>query len=278
MVTAALFVGAPAYTANGATLGESSGKEIIIGTHVDLSGAMAMWGTAVRDGLTMAIDEANEAGGINGRRVRILIRDDRYNPAQAANIVRELVANDRAFAILSPLGTPTALAASRHATERGALYLFPIANIEDATPARQKYLFTATPSERETIAFGVRSLLASSRPGDTSQRVAVIASNDPLGQSVRQCVKAEFAENENTVVADVSVAPEATDFSVPLSWLQKAGADVLVLGVQGDQALAVVRAAQRLKWRPRFLCSSACYNLELAALGGAMVEGLYAVG
>jgi len=42
-------------------------KEIVVGTHVDLSGPLKPWGTAVRNGLTMAIEEANKAGGINQR-------------------------------------------------------------------------------------------------------------------------------------------------------------------------------------------------------------------
>src|SRR5580765_8296169 len=81
-------------------------KEIVVGTHVDLSGPLKPWGTAVRNGLTMAIEEANKAGGINQRMIRLIVRDDGYDPAKAVDAARTLTNQDHVFAILSPLGTP----------------------------------------------------------------------------------------------------------------------------------------------------------------------------
>ena len=82
-------------------------QEIVIGTHVDLSGPLAPWGKAVSNGLTLAIEEANSKGGVNGRTVRLIVKDDAYDQTQAASAVRQLVTQDRVFAILSPLGTHT---------------------------------------------------------------------------------------------------------------------------------------------------------------------------
>src|SRR5262245_9104492 len=89
----------------------NSGHDIDIGTHVDLSGPLSSWGKAVRNGLVLAIAEANSQGGIDGRRLRLVVRDDGYKPEAAAAAVRNLIANDSVFAIVSPLGTPTTHAA-----------------------------------------------------------------------------------------------------------------------------------------------------------------------
>src|SRR5215471_10813202 len=90
-------------------------KEIVVGTHVDLSGPLKPWGTAVRNGLSMAIEEANKGGGINQRTVRLIVRDDAYDPAKAVEAARVLTNQDHVFAILSPLGAPTAKAAMTQA-------------------------------------------------------------------------------------------------------------------------------------------------------------------
>src|SRR5256885_9409089 len=82
-------------------------KEIVIGTHADLSGPLKPWGTAVRNGLTLAIEEANRAGGINRRSIRLVVRDDGYDAMKAAEAARAMVDEDHVFAILSPLGAPT---------------------------------------------------------------------------------------------------------------------------------------------------------------------------
>src|SRR5882672_752009 len=92
--------------------------ELIIGTHVDLSGPLSPWGKAVRNGLTMAVNEANEAGGVNGRTIRLIVKDDGYDSTQASIAVRQLVTQDRVFAILSPLGTPTVNASMKEALSR----------------------------------------------------------------------------------------------------------------------------------------------------------------
>src|SRR5574342_66412 len=70
-------------------------EEISVGTHVDLSGPLAPWGKAVGNGLALAIEEANHAGGVNGRTIRLIVKDDAYDPVQAASAVRQLVTLDR---------------------------------------------------------------------------------------------------------------------------------------------------------------------------------------
>src|ERR1700716_4293749 len=65
--------------------------ELIIGTHVDLSGPLSPWGKAVKNGLVMAVNEANEAGGVNGRTIRLIVKYDGYDSTRAAIAVRQLV-------------------------------------------------------------------------------------------------------------------------------------------------------------------------------------------
>src|SRR6185503_15713653 len=129
--------------------------ELVIGTHVDLSGPLSPWGKAVRNGLNMAIDEANAAGGINGRKIKLIVRDDGYNSARAAAAVRELVVQDRVFAILSPLGTPTVNASMKEALSRGALYLFPLSASADSFAPLDALKFALTPSHELEIQEGL---------------------------------------------------------------------------------------------------------------------------
>ena len=133
--------------------------ELVVGTHLDLSGPLAPWGTAVRNGLEMAIKEANDAGGVNGRRILLAVRDDGYDPKRAEQAARELVTQDRVFAILSPLGTPTAQAAMRQALSRGVLYLFPLTASEEAYHPVEPLKFAVTPSHRFAVQEGLRRIL-----------------------------------------------------------------------------------------------------------------------
>ena len=60
-----------------------SASEIVIGTHQDLSGPIKFWGVPVSNGMKMAVEEINAAGGINGRKIRLILEDSGYDPKRA---------------------------------------------------------------------------------------------------------------------------------------------------------------------------------------------------
>ena len=75
-------------------------KEIVLGTHMDLSGPVAAGMPQLRNGMQMRIDEINEAGGINGRKLRIVVEDNGSQPQLAVRAVDKLIRSDDVFAIV----------------------------------------------------------------------------------------------------------------------------------------------------------------------------------
>jgi branched-chain amino acid transport system substrate-binding protein len=248
-------------------------EEVIVGTHVDLSGPISPWGIAVRNGIEMAFAEANEVGGVNNRALRLITKNDGYDPVRATQAVRELVESDRVFAILSPLGTPTTNVAANAALDNDVLYLFPVTSAGQAPGSQSPFGFSLTQSTEDEIATGLRRVLET-RPGN----VAIMASDDDFGHAVRAGAMAQANAMGATLGADITIAHDATDHSIVLGWLRERSIDIIVLGTIGNETIGIMQAARRMRWRPTFLCSSSCYTPELAALGGEIVEGLYAVG
>jgi len=249
-------------------------NEIVIGTHVDLSGPLASWGAAVRNGLTMAVKEANQAGGINGRRLRLVVRDDAYDPREAINAVRTLADVDRVFAILSPLGTPTVHAAMDEALSRGVLYLFPLTASEESYLPLSPLKFSLTPTYSMEIQEGLRRLL--NARGAT--KVGILASDDEFGHAVGQGAANELQRRGVPLAAESIIGRRETEFEPALEGLRRQGVELVVLGTDAEQTLRVTRAAAAMRWKPVFLCSSACYEAEFATLSGGNAEGLYGVG
>jgi branched-chain amino acid transport system substrate-binding protein len=85
--------------------------EIVLGMSTALSGPAADLGANMRDGVLAALDEANRAGGIQGRRLRLIALDDAYEPARTIPNMRTLVDDPRVLAVVGNVGTPTAVAA-----------------------------------------------------------------------------------------------------------------------------------------------------------------------
>ena len=258
----------PIYAAQGVR-----SDELVVGTHADLSGPLNVWGAAVQNGIELAFEEANEAGGINNRTLRLITKDDAYDPARAAHAVRELVEIDGVFAILSPLGTPTTNAAAEAALEHDIPYLFPVTSAGQAPIAHSPFGFSLTESIEAETSRGLRRVL-DIRPGN----VAIMAPDDDFGNAVRAAAIAQANAMGATLGAQITIAHQATDYSIVLEWLRARDIDIVVLGTVGNDVIGIMQAARQMRWNPTFLCSSSCYTPELAALGGNIVEGLYAVG
>src|ERR1700679_2553028 len=79
--------------------------EILLGSVLDLSGPVASIGVPVREGQDMAIQAANDAGGVNGRKIRIIYADSGYDPKKAIVATQKLVNDDHVFAFVGQVGS-----------------------------------------------------------------------------------------------------------------------------------------------------------------------------
>ena len=107
-----------------------SANEIVIGTHQDLSGPIKVWGVPVSNGMKMAVEEINAAGGINGRKLKMILEDNGYDPKKAVLASQKMVERDKIFAMIGPMGSPTVLAAQDILFDAGVLQLFPLTAAE----------------------------------------------------------------------------------------------------------------------------------------------------
>src|SRR3984885_7133257 len=80
---------------------------ILVGTHQPLTGPASAGYSKIAPATKAYFDFVNAAGGVNGRKITYKIMDDTYNPATTQQVVRQLVLQDKVFAILNGLGTPT---------------------------------------------------------------------------------------------------------------------------------------------------------------------------
>ena len=77
-----------------------SASEIVIGTHQDLSGPIKVWGVPVSNGMKMAVEEINAAGGVQGRKIRMILEDNGYDPKKGVLASQKMVERDKIFAMI----------------------------------------------------------------------------------------------------------------------------------------------------------------------------------
>jgi len=121
--------------------------EIVVGTIQDLSGPLAGYGKQARNGMQLRIDELNEQqGNINGRKVRLLVEDNGYDPKKAVLAAQKLVNQDKVFIIVGHIGTAQNMAAMPVQFEKNIVNFMPITAAREMYEPlhRLKYSFAAT--------------------------------------------------------------------------------------------------------------------------------------
>jgi ABC-type branched-subunit amino acid transport system substrate-binding protein len=159
-----------------------SDREIRFGIAAPFSGAAKELGRQMKLGIDTAFNQINDAGGVNGRMLRLIAADDGYEPTRTAEAMKQLYEKDQVFGIIGNVGTPTATVAVPYALERRLLFFgaFTGANVLRHDPP-DRYVFNYRASYAEETDAVVRYLVKMRRL--QPRQIAVLAQQDAYGDS-----------------------------------------------------------------------------------------------
>jgi len=157
-------------------------KEVVFGQAVPLTGAAKELGRQMKTGVEIAFAGINEAGGVNGRKLRLVTLDDGYEPARNQVVMKELAENQKVFGFVGNVGTPTAAVAIPYALEKKMLFFgaFTGAALLRKEPP-DRYVFNYRASYAEETAAAVKYLIEVRRIKPAE--IAVFAQNDKYGDA-----------------------------------------------------------------------------------------------
>jgi len=242
-----------------------SAKEVVIGTSQPLSGPAAFWGVGVSGGMDAYLKIINDAGGIHGRKIRLVVRDDAYLPPRAAINVRELVEREGVFAIVSLIGTANAFAVRNYIIENKVLWITPTADATMWSGFKQiRYVFVTYPSYvdegRILTDYAVKNLGVKS--------VAVFYQNDLYGQKGLLGVKRGAAEAKIPVTTSVSYEVTDTEVSNQALKMRQSNADAVILYATPRHGALIVREMAKIGYKPKLLSSFTLADPIMFTLGG----------
>ncbi|MCK1357810.1 ABC transporter substrate-binding protein [Bradyrhizobium sp. 199] len=254
-----------------------SATEIVLGSHQDLSGPIKGWGVPVANGMKMATEEVNAAGGINGRKIRLVIEDSGYDPKKAVLASQKLIERDKIFAMVGPMGSPTVLAAQDILLDAGVLQLFPL------TAAEFTFKFDpAKPQERLKFnnllpyVESTRAALKYMIEAKNFKKPCIMHQDDEYGKNVLDGFNQQLAAMKVQPASITSYKRGASDFSAQVAKMKSDGCDLVVLGAVLREPIGTMAEAKKLGWEVTFLGATPVNVLEVPALGKEVVEGLYA--
>ena len=246
--------------------------EIVIGTSMDLSGPIASTGGPQRDGMVFATEEINAAGGIHGRKLRLQIEDNGYDPKKAALAAQKLLTQDKVFAIVGVLGSPTALAAMPLAIDRGVPFLFAAAASDSTwTPHHPLKFGLMTPN-----AEGARAMLRYAHDKLGKRRFGVLYQDDENGQTFLKAVEIQLKVHGLAAIETTSFKRGETDFAAQVARLKAANVDVVMTGTAGarDTAAAAIETRKQ-GWNVDLVTGIGASTSVTVKLGAEAVEGMH---
>lgn len=250
-----------------------SEREIVLGSIQDLSGPIALLGTPVRDGMLMRIDEVNAAGGVHGRKLRLVVEDAGYDPKRGVLAARKLIQRDRAFAFLADMGTPVVMATMPLIVDAGRLHLFPFSPHESTYSPLHPLKFQLFAPYQDYMEAAVRHMVKERG----YQRACLLYQDDDYGLEVLKGVDTGLAKLGRKLVEKTSYKRGASDLSSQVARLRAADCDLVVLATVVRETIAAMSEARKTGWKVDMLVTASGYSAQTHELGGAAVEGLYGV-
>jgi branched-chain amino acid transport system substrate-binding protein len=250
--------------------GGSTGP-IVVGYYGDLSGRTSSFGQSTKNGVEMAADEINKAGGINGRTVQIITEDDQGEPNKAATVVTKLINQDKVQALLGEVASSNSLAAAPKAQEAKVPMISP-SSTNPAVTQVGDYIFRVCfidPFQGEVMAkFAANNLKA--------KRAAILYDfNSDYSRGLYQFFKRSFTSLGGQIVSEQSYTQGDRDFSGQLTAIRAANPDVIyVPGYYGEVGV-ISNQTKQLGIKAPLLGGDGWDAPQLWQLGGASLNGNY---
>jgi branched-chain amino acid transport system substrate-binding protein len=228
------------------------GQNTRIGVITSLTGSLAAFGEAHKNGYAIALDEINAKGGVLGKKVELDFYDDQSKPDQAVQGVSKLVDQDNVPIILGSYSSESTRAIIGSVTQRETPLIIPTATADNVMDSKSPWVFRicagANDYARTTIAF----LKANGAP----KTIAIVYENTNFGQSNMKAMQAAAKDAGMNVVAVESYEAKSPDYKAVLQRVKQANPDVVYLCSYLLDATTLMRQSREVDFNPRYYTSA----------------------
>ena len=236
-----------------------SSEEIIIGSHTDLSGPVAIWGVGSINGARMRFEELNAEGGVHGRKIRFIVEDTQYQIPRAIQAANKLIHRDNIFAMLLALGTPPNNAVLTQQLAADVPNLFPLTGARSMVEPFHQLKFSQRGIYYEEIRAGLKFFAEKG-----NQRPCVIYQDTDYGQEILEGAKDQAAEMGLKIWETSAHKPTESEFTASILKLKNASCDVVFMGTIHRDTILILETARKIGIDAIFVGNNAAYAQVIA--------------
>jgi ABC-type branched-subunit amino acid transport system substrate-binding protein len=239
-------------------LAQSANDVIRLGQTAALTGPLGELGRAMHRGSKVCFDVVNARGGVNGRRIELVEKDDGYDVKRSVDNVKGFLRDPNLFALFGCLGTPVIEALLPLIRNTDIPCFTPLTGASSARPADMRNVLNiraSYPEEAERLVEHLSTI--------GLKRIAVVYQNNSFGKEVLQAAEASMKRYQLDKVAAAAVQNDASDAEAAANAIVAANPEAVILGLAGKPTIAFVKAVRPLrKGLPLYTLSVAANTLS----------------
>jgi branched-chain amino acid transport system substrate-binding protein len=245
-------------------------NEIRIGQWGPQTGPAAPWGSVAR-GSKLLFDIVNEEGGIHGRKIKYFIRDDQYNPAQTAAVVKELVERQGVFAFVGGVSSAGGLAVKDYLAQNKVIWVGPATSVKEYVFPVQPYLFSVYPLYEDEASVLTKYIVETLK----MKKIGILYQNDSYGKNGFDGCKQRLDTYKMSLVAEIPVEPTEKDLASQILRLKSSGAEAVLMYVNPTTAVISLKTAANVGFKPQWVSSNTLSDYPLMhKISGGLWEGV----
>ncbi|MEK7399320.1 MAG: penicillin-binding protein activator [Candidatus Poribacteria bacterium] len=241
-------------------------KNLKFGFIGPLTGPAAAWGIAQKNGIEIAVEELNSAGGINGRKVEIIYEDSQMDSNKAILAMKKLTGVDKVPVVFGETASAQTLAIAPVANTAKVVLLSPISS---STAITGTGVFRISPADNFQA-----SIAAKLAVNKGYKRGAIIYTNDEWGKGLTDGFKKNFTSLGGTIVSSDGTEGSTRDFRTQLTKVRESNVDFLYIPLHPDSAVPVLQQAKELGLTVPILGTDAFSEPTIVQIAKKAAEGI----
>ncbi|MBU0514282.1 MAG: ABC transporter substrate-binding protein, partial [Proteobacteria bacterium] len=225
-----------------------------VGASLDLTGPIAFVGKSLKDGINVYFSAVNAAGGIHGRKIKLVVEDNGYRPSRAVASVVKLAGRDKVFAIVGTNGTSLTLAMIPAIMREG----IPLVGIGAFSPKLanppRKYVFHVLTNYDDQVRIALDYIVKDL--GVKKPKLGIIYQDDDFGQDCLKGLKRQAKMYGIPILAAVSYKRGTLDFNPQVVRMMKAGVKYVFLATIYRETAGVLKTAAKLGFKATFMVTA----------------------
>ena len=248
-----------------------SDDEIMLGMHTDISGPVSSFGKYSVEGAKMRINEINEAGGINGRILKLVAEDHQYQVPRAVQAANKLINKDKIFLMVASLGTPMNNAVFQLQEQKNIPNLFPLSSARSMAEPFHKLKFGALSTYYDQIRSGVKWAVEVK----DMDKICVIYQDNDFGQETYDGVVDQLEAMNMSLHEKTTNKPTDTDLTAQITKLKNADCDAVAVGTIVKDTILAYTKARQMGWDALFFGQVASFHPVIASQPDGVTDGFY---